>query len=452
MRSRFGTLLFVIGLVCMAALSAGAQQDEPTPAAQVSGGPTPSYVHPEILPSLDFLTQTAEDSGLTLGLQTGASYDSNGGAFSPGYGSVTRFFVMPVIGLRQIRPKLAWSFNYTGGLTAYPQGQQHNLFANLANADILYALAPHWQLHANDHFAYSSDPFASFYGAAGVPTLNDPNPTVYHPGTTWSSNFGLLDLTNQITAHDSITFSGTESFRRYSNAPNTLASNNFVQNLISYGGRANYQHAFSPRLSLGAGYNYTSLDFGHGKQRSGVQNIQATVDYQLTPNITLSGWVGPEYTTTKNIILLFGFFPITVHEAQWSPSGGVNFGWRGTKDSFRAGYSKQISDGGGIIGTTSLNYVTADYRRRLTARWDLDVGFLYGNNVSVSQKISPLKRRLNTTRASANLSWKYSPAINLNFNYANLYETQQNIYLYPTYEDNRVGFMLQYIWGHSLGR
>ena len=453
MKRQFELRIVVLGLILSSATLTLAQgQDNPTPGDQASGGPAPTYVHPETLPSLDFLSQAMETSGLKIGVLGGASYDSAGGAFSPDYGSVTRLTVGPTLELLQIRPKLQWRFDYRGLLTDYTSGQESNLYANYATADILYQLAPHWQIHANDRFTYSNDPFGAIGVSAGPPSANDPNPTAYYQSATTTQNYGVLDLTNQLTAHDTLTFSGTESFRRYSNQSQSINSTFFAENLVSYGGRANYSHNFSSRLALGGGYNYTSLDFGHGQQRSGVQNIQFTVDYQISPSMTVSGWIGPQYTTTKNIILLFNIFPVVVHEAQWSTAGGGTFGWKGLRNSFRAGYSQQVTDGGGIIGTTQLKMVNADFRRQLAPRWDLTFAELYGHNVSVSQLISANKRRFDSTITTVTLNWKMTPEFSARFFYAYLYETQQNIYLYPTYSDNRVGITLQYIWGHSLGR
>ena len=110
----------------------------------------------------------------------------------------------------------------------------------------------------------------------------------------------LLTLTNQLTKVDSLAFVGTERLR--STSTYNLVTSVPFYNLISYGGRANYNHRSIARLSLGAGYAYNSLDFGKGVQRSGIQTIEGTVDYVIRPNMSISGWVGPEHTTTKSLV------------------------------------------------------------------------------------------------------------------------------------------------------
>ena len=73
---------------------------------------------------------------------------------------------------------------------------------------------------------------------------------------------------------------------------------------------------------------FGSLDFGHGQSRSGIQMIQAFASYALGPHMISDGWVGPEYTATKNKVPIFctpyGCFIEMFHNARGtSPSEGI---------------------------------------------------------------------------------------------------------------------------------
>jgi len=136
-----------------------------------------------------------------------------------------------------------------------------------------------------------------------------------------------------LTKTDTLSFTGTANIRRTSNY-NLVTSVPFF-NLVSYGGRFAYSHRLSARLSLGGGYDYNSLDFGKGQQRSGIQTIQFTADYLILPNMTLTGWVGPQYTSTKTEVFLPNPFPPppTIflgesHSSLWSTALGINLGWK----------------------------------------------------------------------------------------------------------------------------
>src|SRR5208337_2500082 len=204
------------------------------------------------------------------------------------------------------------------------------------------------------------------------------NPTVYVPEGTTESNNGTLDLTYKPTAHDSITFTGTESFRRY------LHTTYSAYNLFSWGGVASYQHAFSARFSAGGGYSFSALDFGHGQSRSGIESFQAFASYQLSQHFSVSGYISPEYTVTKNLVPVlctpYGCFIEVAHFRSWTNGFGGYTGWSGQRNAFTAGVSKSISDGGILLGIVQLYQVSARFTRQMSPRWTLNAGMLYGDN------------------------------------------------------------------------
>jgi hypothetical protein len=309
----------------------------------------------------------------------------------------------------------------------------------------LWQFAPHWQLHANDMYIYSADPFDSYLGTPGIPTLNNPNPSSFFPTSVANENFALLALTNQLTAHDTLTFTGTENFRRSS------YYNTFVvpfQNMVSYGGRFDYSHQLSARLSLGGGYEFDSYDFGHGVQRSGVQNIKASAQYLIKPNMSISVWIGPEYTAVKNLVQFF-IFTETIHTSQWNASGGANFAWQGLHNTFRSSFSHQVSNGSVLLGTTSVYSGSVNYARVLSPRLTLGAGAQYFNNNSISVS----HRTFEETLVNASLTRQLTHAVNASLQYAFVHETQQHIFIgKPTYIDNQIGFNIQYNWTHPLGQ
>src|SRR5215469_10529692 len=252
-------------------------QDE-TPPTQP--GPQPAYVYPDTTPTLDFLSESIENSSITLGIATGFSFYSNSDWWL--------YHVTPSIKIQQFFPKFSWNAGYSGGYQTYvnqsrSRNANNNLFSQNASAGFLWQMSPHWQLMANNNFHYSANPFDSYLTAPGTPTMNNPNPVIYKPLTRFTQNFGTMTLTNRLTKVDTISFNGTANLRRTSTY-NLLTSVPFY-NLVSYGGRASYAHQLSPRLSLGGGYDYNSLDFGKGIQRSGIQTITATIDYVIGPNM-----------------------------------------------------------------------------------------------------------------------------------------------------------------------
>ena len=452
----FGSILLVMGILC--GTCAWAQTDTSTSdtGAPTQPGPTPAFTYPDTTPSLDFLSQSVENSSITLGLSTGFTYDSNA------YSSTTSkpqnwwlFHVTPSIRIQQFRPTLAWHVSYAGGYQTYTgrsgQNANSNLFSQRASAGFLWQMARRWQLLANDHFAYTADPFGAYVTTVGTPTMNNPNPVSYYPLTQYTLNTGLLTLNDQLTKVDTLSFSGTANLRRTSTY--NLVTTVPFYNLISYGGRAAYSHRLSPRLSLGAGYDYNSLDFGKGQQRSGIQTISMTANYLIRPNMLISGWVGPEYTSTKTVVgVPIGgqIVYLITHDSMWSTSLGANFAWHGLRDSVRAGFSRQVTDGGGIIATSQVNMVDASYRRMLTPKMDATVGVRYFHDVS----ITTASRSFDNFGFDAGLTYKLTKSLLASGQYSRLHQTQSNAFIIGNnnYTSNIVGATVTYTWNHPLGR
>ena len=277
MTRRIVPLLMVVGMLCCscawAQTDTGTATDTTTP---VQPGPQPAYTYPDTTPSLDFLTGSIENSSITIGLHGGFAFDSNG--YPNTNGSEQRWLTNlgASIRLQQFLPKFSWNLAYSGGLQLYnqlsgPSNGGTNTYAQTASAGFIWQISPHWQLLANDHFVDSADPFDSFLTIPGAPTANNPNAVAYYPLTSFLQNSGMITLTNQLTKRDTLSFTGTTNLRRTSSY--SLATSVPFYNLISYGGRFNYAHQVSARLSLGGGYDYNSLDFGKGQQRSGIHTI-----------------------------------------------------------------------------------------------------------------------------------------------------------------------------------
>lgn len=456
MKRRIGPLLLVVGILCLSC--AWAQNDTGTSdnPAPTQPGPKPAFTYPDTTPSLDFLTGSIENSSITLGITAGFAYDSNGYPNSTTTENRWLFNVAPSIKIQQFLPRLAWHAAYAGGLQVYdqvtgPSSQGSNLYSQTASGGFLWQLARRWQLAGDDSFRYSANPFDSYLTTPGTPTINNPNPVSYYPLSNFTQNNAYLTLTDQLTKRDTLAFTGTENYRSTSKY-NLLTSVPFY-NLVSYGGRTDYSHELSQRLTLGVGYDFNSLDFGHGQQRSGIQTITLTGSYLITPNMTISGWVGPEYTSTKTIVgipILGVIYYITDYNSLWSTALGANFGWRSLRNSVRAGFIRSVTDGGGIIATSQSNIVTATYRRLITQKWSAQLGARYSHNVSTTTS----SRSFNNYYVDVGLVYQIAKAFNATATYARVHQVQSNAFLIGSgsYNDNRVGVSLTYTWDHPLGR
>ena len=284
MKRRFALciLLLVIGVVMGARAQDEAPPSAPAPAPAPSQeptqstGPKPEYTEVDPGKSLDFLGEAVNHSNLNLGLTVQAAYDTNIASFGTERLPQNSYLIAPHIGISQYRPKLALNFVYDGGLGIYQQLPNSNSYSQTGTVDILYQLTSRWQVHADDRYSYSADPFGSYFTIIGQPSPNNPNPSTYVPFATTQQNYGQLDLADQLSRYDTLTITGNESFRRYTNYTTNISFQAGLYNLISYSAGANYSHKFSAKFSAGGGYTWTSLDFSHGQQRSGISAFRAS--------------------------------------------------------------------------------------------------------------------------------------------------------------------------------
>jgi hypothetical protein len=467
MKRRFGLCILLV--LIAVAVGAWAQDEAPAPPpAQAPApspseeptqttGPKPEYTEVDPGKSLNFLGEAVGHSNLNLGMLVQAAYDSNIAAFSQTKLPQYSYLVGPHIGISQYRAKLALNLWYDGGFAVYTQLAHSDTYSQTAAADVIYQLSSRWQAHANDRYIYSANPFGSYYTLTTQPSPNDPNPNTYVPFAVTEQNIVEADASDQLSKYDTLTFTGSETFRRYSNY-GTYTFQSGLYNLVSFSGGANYSHRMSAQLSIGAGYNFTSLDFSHGQQRSGISAIQLFANYLVSKSLTVSGWAGPEYITAKTILAYFGQY-YTLLQADWVPAFGVNIGWQGLRQSATLGFSRQVSDGGGLLATTTVYSVNAAYRRQLSRLWDGWMSAEYGNNSSfaasnLNKQLFP-DRSYTLLQGIVQLDRTISPSLTAHLAYSYIRETQKNIYVVDaanSYTDNRIWISLQYAWNHPLGR
>ena len=169
---------------------------KPTPAAQrtlrlrFSRGRQPAYTYPDTTPSLDFLTGSIENSSITIGLNGGFAFDSNG---YPNYERQPRPVADQFGGEHQtpaiaakilVEPRVQRGFAAIqpdhrtvelGHESVLPDVRVRGLsgkFASTGNC---------WRMTV---FVDSADPFDSFLTIPGTPTANNPNAVAYYPLTS----------------------------------------------------------------------------------------------------------------------------------------------------------------------------------------------------------------------------------------------------------------------------
>jgi len=415
-------------------------------------GPQDTFGHPETLPPLNLFGDVTSHTGLSISTAVGTLAERVSGEGVSEWQNLSTF--SGAIGLSQVRPTLAWGASYSGGinLTTGISNYNYTTLNQGANGRVTWNFAKRWQLKLKDDYFYSDDPFQPFLTYVGQPTPNNPNPVIYLPQAIVEQNQGHADILYQLSSHDILDFSGGESFQRY-----LRASYYSLWNSVTYSGAAFYQHQASARLSMGGGYQFAALDFGHGQSRAGVSTLEYFISYIFSPHVQGSVWVGPQYTTNKDIVPVFcspyGCFVTTQHTQQWNVAEGGNFRYqRSTGDAFGVNFSHGVSDGGGILGASSIYQITATYGRPLNRLWNLGAGVNWSDSNSISEFYSGPQYLKSVTGTVGVTRQIISEAWFLNIYYAFIHQSQNYVGFPGVYSTSGVGFTIRYSWNRGLGR
>ena len=275
---------------------------------------------------LSMINDVTKNTGLGFTMNVGTLNDYVwGGQGQPNYWE-NMLMTNGGIAFSQLRPTSLVQLGYTGGvnLSSLTFGPS-NYFTTLnqtGNARILWNFAHRWQLRIKDNYLYSDDPFAPFQQYVSDPTPNQPNTTVFYPNAVIEQNTATADISYRLTAHDSLDFQGAESLQHLHSGRQRVVE------LLHLVGAAVIISTFSvTQLAAGGGYNFSALDFGHGQSRAGVQMFQGFLMYKFNPGLSVSGWVGPELTATKDLITLtcippYGCLIEELHRKQWDVAEG----------------------------------------------------------------------------------------------------------------------------------
>ena len=267
-----------------------------------------------------------------------------------------------------------------------------------------------------------------------------------------TSNNSGLGLTYQFSASSLVGVSGNYYFVNYGSVAGTPGTSGFIDSR-SASAASFYAHRFSNRHWLGATYNFQQLMFDPGG-RTTIHRILGFYSLTVGSHMTLSLWAGPQYSTSfiSNVLAPQPSGGTLALPSQWSPAAGAMFDWQGSHTSLHAGYSQQISDGGGLAEAVTMQ--AGRCRDQATVDCALDSKCRGRLREEQSATYDFLRLRL-FGRSKELPESNYRLTDNLGVSV--LYGRQQQRYEYPllpsaTANQNRVWFSLSYAFARPLGR
>lgn len=395
--------------------------------------------------STAFLSELQRSNYLRGGVNVGATYDDNALLATTGQQSNTSETIFPNINIEETSSRMRWSLGYAGGLTVNQKITNQNQGSHNLNFDSQFRLSPHVNLRVAEVFSLTSGLFDAGNGGGAVGS-GGPNPSVLVPLSTQRSSMTTVATNYHFALNDLVGASGSFYDLHFINVPAGIA----LTDSQTATGSAFWLHRMFRRDWAGASYRFDRITFNPGNGDSRVHSFFAFDTLSLTTHLTITGFVGPQYS--ENQALVLGGSQ-SIQSNGWSMAGGAEVGWQDARTSLSAGYSRSISDGGGVLGSVLLQNVHANFRRELVPGWAAVFTVNHGTNQALIPSAGNANS-INLTSAGVSLERNVGKSIGLRFGYT--HDFQQNFGVLGTTQNldahrNRVFATLSYQWAKPLG-
>ena len=334
--------------------------------------------------SLATRTEMERSNYIRGGVTLQATYDDNAFLSDPAFSNYT-YSIFPQIALDQSRARVHWILNYAGGFTYNQRLATQNQTSQDVGFDLQYRVSPHVNLRVTEGFELTTGlftPVNSFNGTTpGIPVGT--NSFVITPLSKTLSNVTRGDLSYQFSASDVVGVSGGFKILNYRDLePGTTLVNTTTEDTALY-----YMHRITTSNWIGGSYTFQHLGYD-APNDTVVHSAIAFDTWQVRPTMTVSLFVGPQYSDNKLPLGLNS--PDVVDRKLWTVAGGAAFSYQAKHTSVGLGYSRRITDGGGVQGSVELNSANGTLRQQLTAKWMLGLTAGYGaNDALVPTDIAP---------------------------------------------------------------
>jgi hypothetical protein len=395
-----------------------------------------------------FLSELERSNYLRGGVNVGAAYDDNPLLASSGVVGNTSVSIFPNLRIEQSTSRTRWTLGYAGGLTVNQRFTNQNQGSHNLNFDSQYRLSPHVNLRVAENFSLTTGYFDSGNGA-GVIGSGGPNASLITPLATQRSSLTTVETNYHFALNDLIGASGSFYDLHFSNPPAGTQPTNPLTNSQTASGSAFWLHRFFRGDWGGASYRFDRITFNAGSGETRVHSFLAVNTLSLSKRFTLTGFVGPQYSENQGV----GSQPTQSND--WSVAGGAEGGWQDQRTSASVGYSRTISDGGGMLGAVRLQNVHANFRRELVPGWAAALTASHGTNQSITVPPAGSASSINLTSAGISLERNVGKSVGLRLGYSHDFQEQFFAFAVPTQtldaHRNRFVVTLSYQWAKPLG-
>jgi len=400
-----------------------------------------------------FLSEVERSNYLRGGVNLGGTYDDNPLLAPSGQQvSNTSETIFPNISVEQTSSRARWILGYAGGLTVNQKITNENEGSHSLNFNSQFRLSPHVNLRVAENFSLTTGFFDSATGAEVV-GIGAPNTSLITPLATQRSSLTTVETNYHFALNDLIGASGSFYDLHFTNVPTSASiTPSLLTDSETATGSAFWLHRLFRGDWGGASYRFDRLTFSSTGEETRVHSFFAVNTLDLSHRFTLTGFVGPQYTENEGL-------PVNAQPStpasDWSVAGGVEGGWRDARTNVSAGYSRSISDGGGLLGPVRLQSVYGGVRRELIPKWAAAITASHGTNQSLILPSPTGASSIALTSAGISLERNAAKSIGFRMGYTHDFQEESGLSApNPVTLDahrNRFFVTLSYQWIKPLG-
>ncbi|HYU46710.1 MAG TPA: hypothetical protein VEK84_11115 [Terriglobales bacterium] len=397
--------------------------------------------------SLAFGSEMERSNYLRGGISVGAGYDDNAFLGPGGQVGNTTFSVFPNIAIEQSTSRTQWSLGYAGGFTVNQRLSNRNQGSHVLRFDSGFRLSPHVNLRVAEDFSLTAGIFGASTGTAFQPGPGGSNTNLITPLANQRSSATVGEADYHFALKDLVGASGSFYDLHYSDVttPGTLVDTRTAA------GSAFWLHQIVRRDWAGISYRFQRLTFDpNGETR--VHAFTVTNTLNISKTFTVSAFIGPEHSDNHGVAASGPDAGQVSNFGDWSMAGGVEGGWQDGRTGVTAGYSRQVSDGSGVLGAVRLQNIHAAVRRELIPGWAATFGATYGSNGSLtlaSSANATSATSIKTTSVGATLERNIGRSLGFQIGYVHDFQNQSGA---SDINRNRFSATLSYQWAKPLGR
>ena len=402
-------------------------------------------LNPLVLPGeIPMPTQRAEASkldALAIGLRISDEVDDNALSDDRNKQANLLTVIEPHLGWTLSDSRAKWTLDYRPGFSMSHPLSTYNSRSDLLDTGLQLKLTKRLTARLHESFLESNNPFDQLRSSEltqGSSTLDRPSNAIIANARTTNQQ-ASIDLIYAIASHDIIGTTGVFYRVSYSSAGNTQQ----LGSAKSSSAHGFYSHHLSRRNWIGLDYNTRDLITQEPRSQALVQSVFYTDTFLLTPNGTLSFFLGPEHSVTRYepTLLPAGTGNVFLTRPNWNWAGGANYVLSDKHTSLAIGLSHRISDGAGLQGVVKLWSATAEVRRQLARKWK---GWVLVSDDRATPLVATFTP-ISYVSAAAGLTRAVTPKLSLDFRYWRVHEVTSGVRSNPFLADhNRISTSLVY--------